>query len=78
MRQWPSLVMPMGTASYFAGIESADHRSCGSERDFMLAGAPAEEHADAETFLFGVTDNPVDRTELPADESFSRQSAFQL
>ena len=34
-------------------IEAANHGSGGSERDFMLAGAAAEENANAKTFFLG-------------------------
>jgi hypothetical protein len=35
----------------FVGIEAANDRSRGCKRNLMLAGAAAEEDADAETFV---------------------------
>ena len=53
MRQWPSLVMPIGHRFVLIGIETANHGGCGGEGDFVFAGAAAEEDADAETFVWG-------------------------
>ena len=50
--QRPSLAMPMGTASYFSGSSARDHGRRRDQRDFVLAGAPAEQNADAQLLFF--------------------------